>query len=264
MVKIPGRELALAKKGGADHTLIDFVGEIKDLASGQTVTNLRDHVNIKLSDATAAELAHRPIEYDTGYTLLPGKYRLKFLARDDETGRIGTFETVFTIPNLNKDVTDVPISSVVLSSQMAERKLALFDTEKNKDRQTETAVNPLVVDGKKIVPSVTRVFANGKTMYVYLQAYRPAQPASAPTETKAPAQPLLAFVSLYSGSDKAYETEPVAVTPPAASRLGVTPLTFNLDLHGLAAGEYECQVTVVDPATSRATFWRAPILLLGE
>ncbi len=81
IVKIPGRELALAKRGGAEHTLIDFVGEIKDLVGGTTVTNVRDNVNIKLSDATAAELARRPIEYDTGFTLLPGKYMLKFLQR---------------------------------------------------------------------------------------------------------------------------------------------------------------------------------------
>jgi VWFA-related protein len=80
VVKIPGRELALAKRGGAEHTLIDFVGEIKDLVGGMTVTNVRDNVNIKLSDATAAELAHRPIEYDTGFTLLPGRYMIKFLA----------------------------------------------------------------------------------------------------------------------------------------------------------------------------------------
>ena len=30
MVKIPGRELALAKRGGAERTMIDFIGEIKD------------------------------------------------------------------------------------------------------------------------------------------------------------------------------------------------------------------------------------------
>ena len=30
VVKIPGRELALAKRGGAERTLIDFIGEIKD------------------------------------------------------------------------------------------------------------------------------------------------------------------------------------------------------------------------------------------
>ena len=49
VVKIPGRELALAKKGGAEHTLIDFVGEIKDIYGGMTVSNVRDNVNIKLT-----------------------------------------------------------------------------------------------------------------------------------------------------------------------------------------------------------------------
>jgi VWFA-related protein len=134
VVKIPGRELALAKRGGAEHTLIDFVGEIKDMVGGSTVTNVRDHVNIKLSDATAAELAHRPIEYDTGFTLLPGKYRIKLLARDDETGRIGTYETTFTIPNLNKEEIRVPISSVVLSSQRVVLNQALYDAANAKDR----------------------------------------------------------------------------------------------------------------------------------
>ena len=64
---------------------------------------MRDNVDIKLSDATAAELAKRPVEYDAGFTLLPGKYSIKFLARDDETGRIGTYQTEFIIPNLNKE-----------------------------------------------------------------------------------------------------------------------------------------------------------------
>jgi len=93
-VKIPGSELALARRGGAERTLIDFVGEIKD-EFGTTISNVRDKVDIKLTGATAAELAKRPIEYDTGFTLLPGKYKIKFLARDAETGRIGTYEAQF-------------------------------------------------------------------------------------------------------------------------------------------------------------------------
>src|SRR5258707_2221867 len=103
VVKIPGRELALAKRRGAEHTLIDFVGEIKDMVGGTTVSNVRDFVNIKLSDASAAELAHRPIEYDTGFTLLPGKYMIKFLAHDYEAGRIMTYLTMFMISNLHKE-----------------------------------------------------------------------------------------------------------------------------------------------------------------
>ena len=58
MVKIPGSELALAKKRGAEHAMIDFIGEIKD-DHGNTVKNLRDYLDIKLSDQTAAELARR-------------------------------------------------------------------------------------------------------------------------------------------------------------------------------------------------------------
>src|SRR6202030_3165591 len=56
VVKVSGRELALARRGGAEHTRIDFVGEIKD-DFGTTVTNVRDKVDIKLSGETAAELA---------------------------------------------------------------------------------------------------------------------------------------------------------------------------------------------------------------
>src|SRR6202034_4043497 len=143
VVKIPGRELALAKRGGADHTLIDFVEEVKDLYGGVTVQNVRDNVNIKLTDATAAELAKRPIEYDGGFTLLPGKYSIKFLARDDETGRIGTYQTNFVIPNLTKEVKKVPVSSVVLSSQRVDLKDSLYNAVKGKEEVKDTAANPL-------------------------------------------------------------------------------------------------------------------------
>jgi len=256
VVKIPGRELALAKRGGAEHTLIDFVGEIKDMVGGMTVSNVRDNVNIKLSDATAAELAHRPIEYDTGFTLLPGKYMIKFLARDDETGRIGTYQTTFVIPNLNKEEKRIPISSVVLSSQRVELKQALYDAAKAKEREKEDAVNPLVQGGSKLVPSVTRVFNSSRSIYVYLQAYKP-HPEGAPPST----QPLMAFVSLYSAGAEVFKTAPIAVEPNAGTRLGVVPLSFDLGANRLAPGRYDCQVTVLDPATSKATFWRAPIVI---
>jgi hypothetical protein len=241
VVKIPGRELALAKKFGAEHTLIDFVCEIKDEASGMTVQNVRDFVNIKLSDATAAELAKRPIEYDSGFTLLPGKYSIKFLARDDETGRIGTYQTSFVIPNLNKETKRLPISSVVLSSQRVDLKDALFNAVKGKEEARDESKNPLVEDGRKLIPSVTRVFNTGREMYVYLQAYEGAPAANsgaAPAAALSAPSPLVAFVSFYRDQKKAYETVPVAVMPQAGSRLGVVPLSFHIGLGELPPGEY--------------------------
>jgi hypothetical protein len=89
---------------------------VKD-AYGLTVTNLRDRVAIKFSGPTAAGLARRPIEYDAGFTLLPASYRIKFLARDGETGRVGSYEMPFTLPNLKRTDERSAISSVVLSSQ---------------------------------------------------------------------------------------------------------------------------------------------------
>jgi VWFA-related protein len=250
IVKIPGRELALAKRGGAEHTLIDFVGEIKDLVGGTTVSNVRDNVNIKLSDATASELARRPIEYDTGFTLLPGKYMIKFLARDDETGRIGTYQTTFVIPNLNKEVAHIPISSVVLSSQRVDLKDALFNAEKNRDRAKEQDVNPLVQNGQKLIPSVTRVFRQSQNMYVYLQAYEQGAPGF---------QPLVAFVSFYQEQTKALETPPMQITQGLNNRLQTMPFSFSIALNQLPPGEYECQISVLDPTGKKAAFWQAPV-----
>jgi hypothetical protein len=251
VVKIPGRELALAKRGGAEHTLIDFIGEIKDSYGGVTASNLRDNVNIKLSDATAQELAKRPIEYDTGFTLLPGKYIFKFLARDDETGRIGTYQTTFVIPNLNKELKRVPISSVVLSSQRVDFKNALYNAVKTKDQDKEAAVNPLVQNGQKLIPSVTRVFSRSRAMYVYLQAYEGAD-----------AQPVAAYVTFLNAQTKVFETQPIVATPLAASRLGMAPLSFSIPLDALPPGEYDCQVTVLDPTGQKGTFWQAPVKIV--
>jgi VWFA-related protein len=253
IVKIPGRELALAKRGGAEHTLIDFVGEIKDLVGGNTVSNVRDNVNIKLTDATAAELARRPIEYDTGFTLLPGKYMIKFLARDDETGRIGTYQTTFVIPNLNKELTHVPISSVVLSSQRVDLKDALFNAEKSKQRAKEEDVNPLVQNGQKLIPSVTRVFRQSQNMYVYLQAYE--QGVTTP-------QPLVAFVSFYREQAKTFETQPMELTSPLNNRLQTMPFSFSIPLGQVPPGEYDCQISVLDPTGKKAAFWQAQVKVI--
>src|SRR5579883_662681 len=249
VVKIPGRELALAKRRGAEHTLIDFIGEIKD-EYGTTITNLRDKVDVKLNDQTATELARRPIEYDAGFTLLPGKYKIKFLARDAETGRIGTFETDFVIPNLNKVDKQIPISSVVLSSQRVNLRDALYNAIK--DKKTE-AVNPLVQNGQKLIPSVTRVFKQSGEMYVYLQAYEQGAPST---------QPLVATVSFYREQRKVFETKPVEVTQGLDNRVKTMPVEFEIALNSLLPGKYNCQVTVLNPIGQKAAFWQAPVVVI--
>jgi len=246
-VKIPGRELALARRGGAEHTLIDFIGEIKD-EFGTTVSNVRDKVDVKLSGATAAELAKRPIQYETGFTVLPGKYVIKFLARDAETGRIGTYQATFVIPNLNKEEKRIPISSVVLSSQKMDLKDALYTVKK--DDQT---LNPLVQNGQRLVPSVTRVFSRARDMHIFLQAYE---------RGAATTQPLVAFATFFRGSTKIFETRPFEVTEGLDPKSKAVALRFSTPLASLDPGEYSCQLTVLDPTGQKAAFWEAPIRIV--
>lgn len=253
-VKIPGNELVLARSGGAERTLIDFIGEIKD-PFGTTIQNLRDKVDIKLSGENASELQRRPIEYDTGFTLLPGKYVIKILARDAETGRIGTYMTPFEVPNLMKEEKRIPISSVVLSSQRVDMKEALFNATKDKTAAAAAvAVNPLVVEGQKLIPSVTRVFSKSRDMYVYLQAYE---------RNATTTQPLVAFVTFYRGQTKAFETTPLQVVDGLDPKSKALPLKFSLALSKLPVGEYNCQVTVLDPMGQKVAFWQSPVMLVN-
>jgi hypothetical protein len=59
-----------------------------------------------------------------------------------------------------------------------------------------------------------------------------------------------------------YETPPLSVVPSATNRLGTIRLNFNLGVDSLPRGSYDCQVTVIDPSTQKAAFWRAAITLV--
>ena len=248
-VKIPGSELALARRRGASRTLIDFIGEVKD-NNGYTQQNVRDKLDIKLTDDVASQFASRPIQYETGFTLLPGKYVIKLLARDSETGRMGTYQTAFTIPNLDREEKRVPISTVVLSSQRVSPGDELFTVKAAEAAQT---ANPLMLDGQKLVPSVTRVFSKSRDLYVFLQSYQRRATAM---------QPLVAFVSFYRGEEKAFETPPIAVTEGMDPRSKAIPLRFSVPLGDFPTGRYDCQVTVLDPQGQKAAFWQAPIVIV--
>ena len=248
-VKIPGRELALAKKGGAEETLMDTIGEVKD-DFGNTIQNLRDKLNIKMNQETAEQLATHPIEYHTGFTLLPGKYSIKYLVRDNETGRIGTYQLPFTIPNLNKQVAEVPISSVVLSGQREAVTDAIYNVKQKIDA---SKVDPLVFDGEKLIPSVTRVFSKSRDLYVYVQAYEHADAAPSP---------IVGYVSLLQGQKKVFQSAPLAVVEQTQDRAKAVPLRFDLPLDRVAPGAYQCQVTILDPTAQKAAFWQGRIVVI--
>jgi VWFA-related protein len=249
VIKIPGSEIELARHGGADSTRLDFIGEIKD-AKGATAGNVRDNIEVKLKGESAQQLSKTTLEYDTGFTLAPGAYTAKFLARENETGKMGTYETKFVVPDLTLEQKYLPISSVVLSNQREKLDAAVATAEKDKKI---LAAHPLIQDGVKLIPSVTRVFRKDQNLYVYLEAYEPTADAT---------QPLMANVSFYRGKVKAFETDPLEVSDGLNPKTKAVPLRFSVPLAKLEAGRYTCQVSVLDPTAQKFAFWRARIVVL--
>ena len=250
-VKIPGREIALARSRGAARTRLDVIGEVKD-DYGVTHRNLRDALDIRIDQETESAWASRPLQYQTGFTLLPGAYVLKMLVRDATTGRIGTYEMPFSVVNAELERAAAPMSTVVLSNQQVGADGALHSVQM---RMSADKVNPLVVDGRQWLPSVTRVFAVGRDLHVLAHAYR--------TSMVAP-EPLVSYVGLYRGGVKVRESAPLVIPDASASTTrDVIPLAFVMPLADLDPGEYDCQFTLLlAGGGGRASFWRTRIVLV--
>ena len=251
-VKIPGTAMELARRGKNDQAELDFIAQVRD-SKGRIVGQVRDGITVKLTGDNAGRLKHRNLEYDSGFTLPPGEYTIKFLARENVTGKMGTFESKFSVPDLYGQSPTLRTSSVVWSSQREPLSAAVGSAERNKKLLT---THPLVQDGQKLVPSITRVFRKDQSLYVYLEVY---DPGVAPG-TKSPN--VMASLSFFRGKAKAFETEAVHVQKFASSRQTAVPVEFEIPLTGLKPGRYTCQVNLVDEVGQKFAFARAPMVLL--
>ena len=248
-VKIPGSDIELARKSGAESTKLDFIGQVKD-AKGMLQGTVRDEIPVKLKGDDVGQLSKRNLEYDTGFTLQPGTYTLKFLARENETGKMGTFETSFVVPDLTADQKYLPVSSVVLSYQREKLDAAVASVEKDKKL---LAANPLVHDGQKLVPSVTKVFRKQQNLYVYLEAYQPGAEKT---------QMMVASLSFFRGDVRAFESAPLAITEGLNAKAKSVPVRFSIPLGDLQPGRYTCQVSLVQPGAQKFAVWRSPVVVL--
>jgi hypothetical protein len=199
------------------------------------------------------ELNNRTIAYDTGFTVPPGSYKLKFLTRENETGKMGTYEKNIVIPDLAADQpTTIKTSSIVLSSQRQPLKAALAKADPNSKVAED---NPLVEEGQQLVPSITRVFRKDQNLYVYMEVYDPALGA----DQKPSVAATLAF---YRGKNKMFESQPVHLDSFIPKRGQTLPVKFQVPLAQLPTGVYTCQINLIDEYGHKFGFQRAEIRLL--
>ncbi|MFZ5928246.1 MAG: VWA domain-containing protein [Acidobacteriota bacterium] len=250
-VKIPGSAIPLKKQGGAETTTFDFVGQVKD-ARGAVAATVRDSIKIQLREEKAGKLGSSSLVYDTGFTLPPGSYTMRMVVRENLTGKLGSFDARFTIPDLGGLKDEVRLSSLVLGAQRLPVTDAVGAADKKLTKRQDT--HPLVRGREKLLPSVTRVFRSGQTLYVYAEAYDP--------ETDAAQQraSLAAALTVYRAGKLVYQSRPVVVSALKDAKSRSAAIWLEVPLK-LPAGEYIAQLNVIDRLGQKAGFLRAPLVV---
>jgi len=258
--KIPGSAIEFMKKSAAHQTEFDFAWRATNQA-GATIAALRDTLPVKLSPETYQQVVAGNILYEGGFVLPPGQYHLKVVARENASGKIGTFEQ-----NLNLPATDqaaLSLSSVVLSNQLRDQ------TTDNRSRRRPQSgdTNPLEAGSHTILPSVTRVFRTSQDLYVYLESYhpkataKPDQSPTGPTAAAAAAVPPSFSLLFFRGGAQISEAGPFTGKVEKSSEGKVTYFV-KIPLTQFPVGRYQMQVNVIVPALDRVAFARVPLAIM--
>ncbi|HLZ91385.1 MAG TPA: VWA domain-containing protein [Candidatus Acidoferrum sp.] len=283
---IPGSQIPFVQAKDKDNATIDVIGEVR--AGGKfAVGHLRDTVKLALD--SAQQVRRKNVQYNTGFLLAPGSYHLKFVVRENQTGRMGSFETDVQIPDLRK--TPLRMSSVVLGSQRVPA-----------GAKKISGPHPLVQDQTELVPNITHVFTQDQHLYLQYEVYDAARgknpaaavaanadaastaaanaknpvangavsSAAAPSNGTAKASAakipresvrVLSSIEFLQGGAKVYESKPMVMNVIGAPERKAVIFQIDLPLRALKPGFYVCQVNVVDDVAGNFAFPRSPILI---
>ena len=252
-IVVPGSQIPFIKGGDKDKATLDIIGEVKDPA-GHVIGQARE--TVKLAIDQAQQVRQKNVQYSTGFTLPIGKFHLKFVVRENETGRMGSFETDINVPDQRK--VPLKMSSVVLASQRV-------PAAKHTD-------NPLIRDGEQLVPNLPHVFRQDQHLYFLYEVYAPSHAAAtgsadagkdakpAPKGQNSPVR-VLTSIEFLNGTTKAFETPLVEANSLNVPARDAVAFQFDVPLAGLKPGLYTCQVNVIDDAGGSFTFPRTAVLI---
>src|SRR5271156_3675183 len=253
--KIAASALDWAQKHDKQHAEFDFAVEVRAVPAGQIVAQLRDTITVNLDAEHFEQVRHSNLLYQGGVVLAPGNYRLKFVARENESGKIGTFEQNLVVPPAHPE--KVTLSSVLLSSQLVPIEKSSEVATKGQGVRAKISSSPLDIEGQRIVPSVTNYFTQGQTLYVFLQAYCPEKANK--NEPFDPNSLRAGLVFLRNG----IQMNATPLIPPAQVDPKTHTVSFriSLPLQKLPTGRYTVQVIAVAPGTQHSAFGRAYLAL---
>jgi len=246
-IVVPGSAIPFVQASDKDKASLDIYGLVREEKTKFPVGNVRE--TVKLNADGAQQARSRNVQYNTGFLLPPGSYHLKFVVRENQNGRMGSFESDLTVPDMHRE--KLRMSTVVLASQKT-------TAPKGKSQ------NPLVNNGEQLIPNVAHVFSGDRPLLFYYEVYDPArQKTEGDAKGAKNAIRVLTNIQFFRGRLKAYETPLVEAHEFGDSARKAVTFQFEVPVSQLRPGWYTCQVNVIDDAAGVFAFPRMPILVRG-
>ena len=232
-IVLPGNQLPLTSVSEANKATIDVLGIVRN-EQRRPVARIRD--TIRLAIDSIDDLKRKTVQYETSFELPPGRYRVKVVVRENTSGTTGSYEAGLVVPDLARDA--IKLSSIVVGTQ-------LKAGARRADR------NPLVRDGRELVPNVTHVVSTAQHLYFYYEIYDPGRTAEASRRIK-----VMTSLAFYRGRQRAFETPLVQTTELSAPDRTAAAFQLDVPAASLKPGLYTCQVNVVDDVAGTFAFPR--------
>ena len=227
-VAVPG--YAVPVKSEKEEVSLDVLGVVAD-EQGRPLGRMRE--TLKFPGSTSTTLAGKQVLYQSGVTLPPGRFSVKVVVRENTTGKMGSFETGITVPELKQ--APVKVSSVVLSTQLQQGARG-------------RNANPLTRDGVQLVPNLTHVVSKDQKLFFYYEVYEPGEIEGGPQVRTS-----LAF---YRGKVKVFETPVVERVALDAADRKAAVFQFEIPAGSFGPGLYTCQINIIDAAAGKFAFPR--------
>jgi VWFA-related protein len=255
-IQLAGDGIQFDEKGNQREAQFEFLARLAE-PKGKVAGLARDLVHVRLPARSAEKIRAGQILYTTGFQLRPGDYDLKFLIRDNRTGKLGSFEQRLAVPPLNGKT--LQLSSIVLGSRLVKPDENSAGVSHQRPgagfRLLGAPRDPLLIEDKKIVPSIGHVFVNRQTLYVYFQVYG----AQEDRQAKKPRiETNLLFIQ---GKTKVLESQPHVVEGWAKNSKDTAAVAMAVPLRVLKKGAYTVQIHVRDCVSDTNLFQRVPLVI---
>ena len=223
------RGVRFAQDGDRHVATVDAAATVFD-ESGAVVGSLApERAAMDLTDSSYERALAKGLEYQRATPVKPGRYRVRFAAREDGEGKVGSASQWVQVPDLTN-------GKLTLSS------LFLLEKQEASQEATKAAADGgLSLRGAQAL----RRFKRGQTLYVQLFAYNPARDASGATNLVTEAEIWRGGVLLASAAPETME-QGARGAPPVLH-------TQSIKLEPFGPGDYEVRMMVTDRNANEMT-----------